>query len=258
MGFLFWPVQHFRLIQDGTIHASPYIAVATGRPRFSLAGIAVKIPDMFATPTRDQAMALAGLFQSSILVYQLANQDSWDDAALLTSALSVLRLDVDAVVEVFGSADELSLGFRTMGQAFGGGLGHLSRDVFSYAVAMHQLGLKLDNLGHMTAEIQGRVGEMGRQYQSIIDDPATVDVDQETQLYEELAALYTKTISTLPPRILVNGSKNRLGNADIVIRVRSALFAGIRAAYLWHQLGGRRWQLMLQRRAYQAIAKRLA
>jgi high frequency lysogenization protein len=30
--------------------------------------------------------------------------------------------------------------------------------------------------------------------------------------------------------------------------VRALLLAGIRAAFLWRQLGGRRWKLVLQRR----------
>ncbi|MDX1397057.1 MAG: DUF489 family protein [Oceanospirillum sp.] len=31
-------------------------------------------------------------------------------------------------------------------------------------------------------------------------------------------------------------------------KVRALLFAGIRSAILWHQLGGRRWKLLLGRK----------
>ena len=31
-------------------------------------------------------------------------------------------------------------------------------------------------------------------------------------------------------------------------RVRALFLAGVRAAFLWHQLGGRRWQLLFQRK----------
>jgi high frequency lysogenization protein len=62
----------------------------------------------------------------------------------------------------------------------------------------------------------------------------------------------------MEPRIMVHGSQGKLSNPLTVNKVRSALFAGIRAAFLWHQLGGRRWQLMLHRRSIQAIARRLS
>jgi high frequency lysogenization protein len=67
-------------------------------------------------------------------------------------------------------------------------------------------------------------------------------------LIEKLAELYTQTISTLTPRIMVNGEHGHLENPVIAAKVRTALFAGIRSAFLWHQLGGNRWQLLFSRK----------
>ena len=66
-------------------------------------------------------------------------------------------------------------------------------------------------------------------------------------LVEKLAELYSRTISTLTPRIMVSGEHGHLANPAIAARVRAALLAGIRSAVLWRQLGGRRWQLLLRR-----------
>ena len=77
------------------------------------------------------------------------------------------------------------------------------------------------------------------------------------RLIEKLAELYAQTISTLGPRILVNGEQGYLANSLIAAKVRGALFAGIRAAFLWRQLGGRRWQLLFQRRKIAAAAGRI-
>jgi high frequency lysogenization protein len=68
------------------------------------------------------------------------------------------------------------------------------------------------------------------------------------RLVEKLAELYTQTISTLTPRIMVNGEHGHLSNPSIAAKVRAALFAGIRSAFLWHQLGGNRWQLLFSRK----------
>jgi len=68
------------------------------------------------------------------------------------------------------------------------------------------------------------------------------------KLAEKLGELYQQTLSTLTPRIMVNGENDHLSNPQTAARVRAALFAGIRSAFLWHQKGGRRWQLLFFRR----------
>lgn len=209
---------------------------------------------MFARPSDDQVLALAGLFQAANLVSELAARDRFDGDALLASALSVTRLDADSVVDVYGGVSGVYPGLRIMGKAFGGGLAEGIRPVFQYAVGMHQLGTKLENQPHMTDALQqGLEDIVGRVKLRDIED----DDDQQQLLYEELAALYAKTISTMQPRIMVSGSQGRLENVLTVNRVRSALFAGIRSAFLWHQLGGRRWQLLLHRKSYTARARAL-
>jgi len=209
---------------------------------------------MFGAPYDDQVMALGGLFQGAQLVSDLATSERFSDDALLASALSVIRIDADSVDEVYGGADSLAMGLSAIDEAFSGKLGQRSRPVFAYSVAMHQLGMKLDGFSHMTDVIQQGLEEIGDMVQ--FDDIAHED-DQQNLLYRELAGLYAKTISTMQPRIMVQGSQGRLENPVTVNRVRTALFAGIRSAYLWHQLGGRRWQLMLHRKTYQIRAREI-
>ena len=45
-----------------------------------------------------------------------------------------------------------------------------------------------------------------------------------------------------------NGDPNLLNRPEIAARIRALLLAGVRAAVLWHQCGGRRLQLLLQAR----------
>ena len=63
-----------------------------------------------------------------------------------------------------------------------------------------------------------------------------------------VSGIYQDTLSKLRFRIKVTGSAQHLqdsANADII---RALLLAGIRSAFLWRQLGGRRWKLLLNRR----------
>ena len=63
-----------------------------------------------------------------------------------------------------------------------------------------------------------------------------------------VAELYTRTLSNLTPRIVVNGSPQYLRNPRTVNWVRTLLFAGLRSAVLWRQLGGGRFKLLFGRR----------
>jgi len=48
-----------------------------------------------------------------------------------------------------------------------------------------------------------------------------------------------------------------LQNEYVSNRIRSLLLAGIRSAVLWHQLGGRRWRLIVYRKRVQETATAL-
>lgn len=211
---------------------------------------------MLQIPTRDQVLAFSGLFQSASLVLQLATRDTHDEGALLSSAVSVLRVDADSVMSVYGSPDDVRLGLQTIGRLFSGRPGESSRSLFQYAVAMHQLALKLPATTHVAGAIHE--GLEALQDEFLVDGRLPDDEEEDvSRLYESLASLYSRTISTLTPRIMVQGNQGRLSSPETVNRVRTALFAGIRSAYLWHQLGGRRWRLLFQRRQYQTMAARL-
>jgi len=72
-----------------------------------------------------------------------------------------------------------------------------------------------------------------------------------------LAEIYSSTISTLAPRIMVKGEPTHLTNPGNANRIRALLLAGIRAAILWRQSGGGRLTLLFRRKALQLEAQRL-
>ena len=73
-----------------------------------------------------------------------------------------------------------------------------------------------------------------------------------------ISAIYQDTLSTLRFRIKVNGSEAQLTNSNNADLIRTLLLAGIRSAYLWRQLGGRRWKLLLQRKQLLEVSQNLS
>jgi high frequency lysogenization protein len=66
-------------------------------------------------------------------------------------------------------------------------------------------------------------------------------------LTANLASIYSDTISTFSFRIQVMGEMTYLQQPRIANQIRALLLAGIRSATLWRQMGGSRWQLLLNR-----------
>ena len=65
--------------------------------------------------------------------------------------------------------------------------------------------------------------------------------------WEQIAELYIETLGTLDSRIQVTGNASILQRPDVASKIRSLLLMGVRFAWLWRQLGGRRWHLLTHR-----------
>ncbi len=207
---------------------------------------------MMALPNKDLTLAFAGMIQSATLVRQLAKEDRHDEEALWQSAQSLIRLDADRAEEVYGSVHGVELGLRKIVLLFGAQSMVEDRDIFNYTIFVHQISTKLVKLEKTSRIIHAELEEIRQD----LHRPGEPEYEPE-RLFESLAGLYTRTISYLTPRIIVRGESGRLQDPATVNRVRTALFSGIRSAYLWNQLGGRRWKIVFQRKAYVNRARQL-
>lgn len=66
------------------------------------------------------------------------------------------------------------------------------------------------------------------------------------QIIARLADIYKKTVSNLIPIIEVHGEADYLESSANANLIRALLLAAIRAAVIWRQKGGRRWQFVFQ------------
>jgi len=203
----------------------------------------------------DRVIALAGIFQAARLVQQFARQGKADQDAFAASIESILKIDAANTEEVYGGAAGVSLGLQELHDKLQGGNEPGDLEMARYVIAMIQLEGVLEKRQEIPETIRRGIETAQAQMKFF-----EAEDDQEgihPKLIEKLAELYIQTISTLAPRIMVNGEPGYLANPRITGGVRAALLAGIRSAVLWRQLGGRRWQLLLSRKKIAAEAGKI-
>lgn len=198
-------------------------------------------------PLHDRTLALAGLFQAARLTQQLAREGRAEPEALAASVNSLFMLNAATTAEVFGGASGVAAGLKFLRDKLTGATGPGDMEVARYVVAILHLERQLEKRPDVQDAIRRGIEAAESQAKSFAAEAGDEPLSPRT--VEKLAELYTQTISTLGPRILVDGEQGYLANSLIAAKVRGVLFAGIRAAFLWRQLGGRRWQLLFQRRA---------
>lgn len=189
---------------------------------------------------KERTMALAGIFQATELVRQAANHGTWSGYAADTCLDSLLAIEADSLEDIYGNPDRLRLGIETLVSVLQGDRHYV--ESLGYAVSIMQLETRFRKNHEMQAGI-------GTELQAI----ARVDHDLEGYetcdlQAEKIAALYSSTISTLSPRIVVNGRPQYLQVQRTVNWIRTLLFAGLRSAVLWRQMGGGRFSLMFGRK----------
>ena len=197
------------------------------------------------SPNKDLVLACAGVFQSAVVVQQLAKLDDYDNDALHHSSFSLLRLDGARTEDIFGGTEHLRTGLRSMAKLLAEPPKPQTQQLFQYVMGMCVLSKKLAQNVPMQEIIEPDLEKLRAEYLS-----AYADFSKDDSLHADLAELYANTISHMQPRVMVYGEDARLRNTLVVNRIRAAIFAGIRAAWLWHKLGGRRWHFLFARKAY--------
>lgn len=203
----------------------------------------------------DRTIALAGIFQATRLVQNIANSGNVDEQELSTCINSIFNTDVDNAADAYDGEKNLKTGLSTLIQQLGGRntqqKQEQSKDLYvtKYVAGVMVLEKRLKSDTEMLSAIASGIDRARSQMEhfSLLHD----------NVIASLADTYSQTISTLKPRIMVQGEHVYISNPNNANRIRALLLAAIRATVLWRQCGGTRWQLLFQRGSIVEEAKRL-
>ena len=188
-----------------------------------------------------QVIALAGLFQCCQLVDELAHKGTAPVDQMEALINSLFIQNPENTLEVYGSLDNLKPGMALLEELLKMSHTQKNSHILRYGISVLQIAQNLRRNKPMLEQISNRISEINRQRLHFSTMHANV--------ISSLADLYLQTLSTFRHRIQVSGSAHNLQQPLVAEKIRCLLFAGVRSAILWHQLGGRRWHLLVNRKA---------
>jgi len=219
----------------------------------------------------EQTIAIAAMFQAATLVDQIANKGMVSQSSFEVSINSLFELNPSNTEQVFGGKrylkNNLGLGLSSIVDTLEKRQQKTSANITNYVLSMIMLQQKVAKDDAMLTTMATRLQNLN---DKAIKFYSNEHIDNDTQVSTEpnythtniiagLDGLYQDTISTFSFRIKVQGDPRHLQNSENAAKVRALLLAGIRAAILWRQVGGKRWQLLFfKSRIKQSVQKILA
>ena len=188
----------------------------------------------------DRTLAFAGILQALHLVQQTAAGKPYDLDAFQSSLNSILLIDAPSVIDVYGGVSGVSAGLRLLQTQLISSNKKPDMELSRYLVVLLHLERKLSK----RSDLLDALGEGIKHAQEQNEHFA---VNHPNQL-SSFADIYANTVSTLKPRIMVNGDPGCLTDTGVANQIRALLLAAMRSAVLWRQCGGTRLGLLLARR----------
>ena len=181
---------------------------------------------------------------------QLSKTGSYPMEFLESSVKSLFVFDLDHAEELYGGLPGVRLGLQNLCALLANTREKEQRDVARYFFGVIYLERRFAADQQMRDVVRSRL-----EHASFRAEHFSGNVGD---ICHSISGIYQDTFSQLPRRIKVTGSAQHLENEKNADVVRSLLLAGVRAAYLWRQLGGRRWKLACQRQAMLGCAQELS
>ena len=204
---------------------------------------------LFSAPTREQTIALGGIFMACQQVDSYARLGTGSAAQLETAMMALLNQDPDTTEAVYGGLANLENGFATIEKVLANPKDPNNALVLRYVIGVFYLARKLTANRAMLNRIGEGIAGAKRQAESF--SPA------HTNVIANVADLYQQTISTFSFRIQVNGVAANLQQQAIANKIRCLLFSAVRSAILWQQCRGSRFHLMFRRDTVLKLATEL-
>jgi high frequency lysogenization protein len=191
---------------------------------------------MSQSARESQTLALAAVFQALMEVKRVARTGRSQQEVVIPCLTGLLRPFDGDVAEAYGGGLALLPGLHQLHRQLSQ---PADMELTRYAVVIFHLERKLVRNKTLLDALARGLGQARAQAEYF-------HISHESVL-GRLADLYSETVSTLKPRIMVQGQREWLEDSRNANLIRALLLASVRAATLWRASGGSRFRLIFQR-----------
>ena len=202
---------------------------------------------MFKQELKNETISLGAIYQACNEIKKIAWQGEINNIIIEPLINSVYQTTSEEIEDVFISIKRLNSGLdflrrQLVGDAFSRD-GEVSRYFEAIGILVKNMNKKDDVLNKLRMELT-------KQSLPISED----NLDQHALFLSEL---YLSTISTVEPRIIVNGDNKYLTDKKNAAMIRSLLLCAIRSYILWQQSGGSKFRIFIFKKKIAELAVKL-
>lgn len=202
----------------------------------------------------DIVISLAGVCQSATLVTQLADSATCNHEQYKIAVKSLFNTSPSSVDDVFGGIANIEPGLRILIKVLNGNENKTQMDLMRYIFGSLGIANKLRKNDQALTELSQRLSRIAHLHAPVSEEIIAEHIDE---LSYSLAGIYADIISPITTKIKVTGKIECLQNTLVQAKIRTALFACVRAGTLWFQMGGSRWQFIFSRKKMLQAANEL-
>lgn len=192
------------------------------------------------TSRRSQTIALSAMCQSALMIQQVSKGIILDKDSMMCLFNGIIATDPKSVFDVYSSIEELTDGAKLVQFQLSGNATKKDIEVTRYLAGIMSISKKLLSNKPALSALKNKLDEVQRRLAHFeLDDPSII---------QNLADGYSEIISPLGQKIQVIGNQTLLQQVSVQHKVRALLLAGVRAAVLWRQMGGKRRDFIFSRK----------
>ena len=202
---------------------------------------------MFKRELKNETISLGAIYQACNEIKKIAWQGEINNNIIEPLINSVYQTTSEEIEDVFISIKRLNSGLDFLRRQLVGDAFSRDGEVSRYFEA---IGILVKNMNKKDEVLNKLRIELTKQSMPINED----NLDQHALFLSEL---YLSTISTVEPRIIVNGDNKYLTDKKNAAMIRSLLLCAIRSYILWQQSGGSKFRIFIFKKKIAELAVKL-
>ena len=202
---------------------------------------------MFKRELKNETISLGAIYQACNEIKKIAWQGEVNNNIIEPLINSVYQTTSEEIEDVFISIKRLNSGLDFLRRQLVGDAFSRDGEVTMYFEA---IGVLVKNMNRKDEVLNKLRTELTKQSLPINED----NLDQHALFLSEL---YLSTISTVEPRIIVNGDNKYLTDKKNAAMIRSLLLCAIRSFILWQQSGGSKFRIFIFKKKIAELAIKL-